>query len=85
MWLAHVRSFGRFDEILYLVEKAPDLTHARHAESGARARLGFRILSAIALRSVAPSLAQKCKDRSTGALPFKSTRFEVQITIEVFR
>jgi hypothetical protein len=26
------RSFGRFDEILYLVGKAPDLTLARHGE-----------------------------------------------------
>jgi hypothetical protein len=30
----HVRSFGRFDEMLYLVEKTSALTHAlaRHAE-----------------------------------------------------
>jgi hypothetical protein len=31
---------------------------ARHGESGARARLAFRISSEIALQSVAPSMAQ---------------------------
>ena len=48
MLLTHVRSFGRFDEITYLVEKTPDLTLPD---------LGRRVL-----RSVATSLSQSVRE-----------------------
>ena len=56
----HVPSFGRFDEITHLVEKTSVLTHDSpvDGESGARARLAFRILALLALDSVAVSVPQ---------------------------
>jgi hypothetical protein len=57
------RSFGRFDEILYLVEKAPDLTLARHRRpKGVTSTATLRLLprcgpadTSMYLRSVGPT------------------------------